>query len=451
MGREPLSVSRLTGLLRDHLDGTLPSFRVVGELSNFRPHGSGHWYFRLKDAHSSLDAAMFARANRTVRFRPRDGEEVVVSGRVEIFAVRGALQLIVERMEQVGAGRLQAKFEQLKAQLASEGLFDPGRKRALPKVPRRVGIVTSRNAAALHDMLRVLDTRDPTLAITIAPCKVQGWDAAASIAAALDALDRAGVEVILLGRGGGSLEDLWAFNEEPVVRAIARCRTPIVCGVGHEIDFTLADLAADARAATPTAAAELAVPARAELETALRALEARLVGAKGRGDRRRWDRLRELQGRLVGPRRRLDEQAQRLDEARRRLEALAGRRVAEDRGQLQGRVARLARQDPRGRIGLARGRTQELRDRLVVAATRDLRGHRDAAEGARRALLALGPLQSVHRGYAIATQDASGALLRRATDAEVGDCVRLRLAHGALRLSVDEILDEPVDLRGRPE
>ena len=348
---------------------------------------------------------MFARANRAVSRRPRDGDQVVASGRVEIFARRGALQLVVERMDAVGAGRLQAQLEALKARLAQEGLFDPRRKQRLPKVPRRIGIVTSRGAAALHDMLRVLARHDPTLAVTIAPCRVQGRDAGPTIVGALHALQRTDVEVILLGRGGGSLEDLWAFNEEPVVRAVAASRVPVVCGVGHEIDVTLCDFAADARAATPTAAAELAVPIRVDLEASLRDRRARLLQALVRADRRRRKQVADLRGRLVGPRRRLDEQAQRLDELRRRLEGAVGR---------------------------------------------DLRRRRGGAEATRRALLSLGPLQSVQRGYAIATREPDGTLLRRAADASVGESVRVRLAEGALRCSVEAVVPEPVDLRGRP-
>jgi exodeoxyribonuclease VII large subunit len=450
-GSEPdvHTVSRLTGLLRDHLEGTLPTFVVVGELSNFRSPGSGHWYFRLKDEWAALDAAMFARANRRVGFRPRDGDEVIATGRVEIFAQRGALQLVVERLEAVGAGRLQARLEELKAKLVREGLFDAARKRPLPRVPRRVGIVTSRNAAALHDMLRVLARRDPSLAITIAPCRVQGRDAGPTIVGALHALQRTDVEVILLGRGGGSLEDLWAFNEEPVVRAVAASRVPIVCGVGHEIDVTLSDFAADARAATPTAAAELAVPIRADLEVAIRDLSGRLLGAKMRGDRVRRDRVADLRGRLVGPGRRLDEQAQRLDETRRRLESAAQRGVRAASERHRSVTHRLARVSPASRLPAARERTRDLRDRLTGVARRDLRGHRERAEVARRSLLTLGPLQSVQRGYAIATQEGSGSLLRRAGEVEVGESVRVRLAEGALVCSVETVVPEPVDLRGR--
>jgi exodeoxyribonuclease VII large subunit len=423
------------------LEGTLPAFEVVGELSNFRPHGSGHWYFKLKDEYASLDAAMFFRANRKVRFRPRDGDEVVAHGRVEIFARRGALQLIVERLEPVGAGRLQARLEQLKARLAAEGLFEASAKKPLPRVPRRIGIVTSRDAAALQDILRVLARRDPTLAITIAPCMVQGRDAAPTIVRAIELLDATDVEVILLSRGGGSLEDLWAFNEESVVRAVARCRTPLVCGVGHETDVTLSDFAADARAATPTAAAEMAVPVRADLEAAIRDLSGRLLGAKVRGDRRRRERVLELRGRLVGPRRRLDEQAQRLDEARRRLGLHMERRLARHRERLGGSLDRLRREDPRTRLGPARVRLEDLQRRLAGGITRELRSRREATEAKRRALVALGPLQSLRRGYAIATHVSTGAVLRRAADARVGDLIRIRLADGTLRCVVEGTLD----------
>ena len=419
-------------------------------MSNFRPHGSGHWYFRLKDERAAVDAAMFRRANQRLRFRPSEGDEVVAYGRMEIYERRGALQLIVERLEPVGAGRLQARLEELKARLTAEGLFEADRKRPLPPVPRRIGIVTSRDAAALQDMLRGLRRRDPTLAITLAPCRVQGPEAPPTIVRALSDLQRTDVEVILMGRGGGSLEDLWAFNDEAVVRAVAASSVPVVCGVGHETDFTLADFAADRRAATPTAAAELAVPRRADLDGAVRDRTSRLVAAKVRADRLRRERLEELAGRLVGPRRRLDARAQHVDEARRRLEVALRRRIAFDRDVASRLEVRLRRRDPSARLPEARARTLDLMRRLASSTTGRLARRREALEGSRRALLALGPLQSLGRGYAIAVHASHGGVVRRARDVEVGDPIRVRLGEGALVCTVDEVLAGSVDLQGSP-
>ena len=403
--RDVLTVSQLARQIRTTLDGSFSRVWVRGEISNLRRYGSGHWYFTLKDEDGQLSAAMFARENRRVRFQPADGDEVLVEGRVDLYAKRGNLQVVAGWMEPLGAGRLQAQFEELKARLQEEGLFDPDRKRPLPRVPRRIGIVTSLQAAALQDMLRTLAGRDPTLAITIAPARVQGKGAAEEIAAALELLERrSDVEVILCGRGGGSLEDLWAFNEEVLARAIAACSVPVISGVGHEIDFTIADFVADARAATPTAAAELAVPPRADLEAAVHDLRRRLDAAWQRGRRSRQDRLRALTRRLPTPRRRLDAASQRLDEAR---------------------------------------------ERLQHAAIASLRVRRARLEAGRRALRALGPLESLGRGYSIVSTDAGG-VLRDAEAVDLGESVRVRLNRGALECTVDTVvLSEDLDLRGR--
>jgi exodeoxyribonuclease VII large subunit len=408
-GRLPpdvLSVEQLARRVRDRLDADFGKVQVRGELSNFRRYGSGHWYFTLKDEQAQLSAAMFARDNRFVRFRPSDGDEVLIQGRVDLYLKRGDLQIVANWMEPLGEGRLQRRFEQLKARLEAEGLFAAERKKPLPRVPRRVGIVTSEKAAALQDMLRILAERDPTLSVLIAPTRVQGDGAAVQIAAALELLDRHGdVEVILCGRGGGSLEDLWAFNEEPVARAIAACRTPVISGVGHETDFTIADFVADARAPTPTAAAEMAAPARAELEASLRGLRGRLDEALHRDLRRRRLRLDELGGRLPTPRRRLDAAQQRVDEARQRLERAM-------------------------RAGLGRRAAQ--------------------LGSARRALDVLGPLQSLRRGYAIVTTNDRGPVARDADRLRPGDSVRVRLNRGALECTVDTVIPvDDLDLRGR--
>lgn len=421
------TVSQLARGIGDTLSRAFGTVWVKGELSNFRAYGSGHWYFTLKDRDCQLKGAMFARENRRVRFRPGDGDEVVVRGRVDLYAARGDLQIVAAEMMPVGAGRLQAEFEALKAKLAAEGLFDDARKKPLPVVPRRIGIVTSPQAAALQDMLRVLETRDSSLSITLSPTAVQGAHAGKSIAKALRLLDRAGdVEVILCGRGGGSLEDLWAFNEEVVARAIAECRTPVVSGVGHEIDFTIADFVADLRAPTPTAAAEAAVPRRADLEAAVESLHDRLRVASTRALDRKQQRVDELRRRLVDPRRRLARDTERLATARGRLDRLALDAV------------------DRRRRAAAQAST-----RLGPAAVRAIRSRREAVAGLHRALGVLGPLATLERGWALTT-GPDDQLLRDANAVQVGDAVRVRLSRGALGCRVEEILGgEDVDLRGR--
>ncbi len=415
-GREDvLAVGELTRRVRGLLEGAFPEVWVEGELSNYTAHGSGHWYFTLKDADASLSCAMFRGLNRRVRFRPEHGMAVLCHGRISVYPPRGNYQLIVDRMEPQGQGALQLAFEQLRSKLEAEGLFAPERKRRLPALPVRIGIVTSPTGAALRDMLRVLGERYEPLEILLAPARVQGEGAAGEVAAALDLLDRDGrAQVILCGRGGGSLEDLWAFNEEVVARAIARCSIPVISAVGHEVDVTIADLVADVRAATPSNAAELAVPVRAELDAALADLERRLAGAWQRGAARERERLGGLRGRLIDPRRHLQIQAQRRDELHERLVRVAGGRVERVRGRVDDAGGRLAR--------AGRHRLQGVRGRLGEASA---------------TLHALSPLQVLGRGYSITF--AGEAAVRDAADVAPGDGVRVRLHRGALACTVDEV------------
>ena len=446
-----LSVSELSARVRNALYERVGRVVVFGEISNFKAYGAGgNWYFTLKDAGAQLKAVMFSRDRRFLRYRPKDGDEILVRGRIDLYAPRGDVQVIVDRMEPLGAGRLQEQFEKLKKRLASEGLFSPERKRLIPRVPRRIGIVTSPQAAALQDILRTLRLRDPTLSVTLSPARVQGEGAAREIAEAIDLLNRLGlVEVILLARGGGSLEDLWSFNEEVVARAVARSRIPIICGVGHETDVTIADFVADLRAPTPPGAAERAVPIRRDLEAALQDLRGRLVGATGRGLARRNQRIEELRQRLLSPQRRLELASQRLDEARGRLERAATTGLALRRERLDGARQRLQARSPDRDVARARERLGAARERLAHAALVELRGRRASLEGARRQLSLVGPLQSLERGYALAVAD-SGALLRRADDVQPGDAVTVRLHEGALDCTVNEVrMTDALDLLGR--
>jgi exodeoxyribonuclease VII large subunit len=394
-----LTVSQLTRGVRDLLEGAFPAVWVNGEISNFVAHRSGHWYFTLKDEGASLSAAMFRGQNSRVRFEPEHGMDVICRGRISVYPPRGNYQLIVDRIEPQGVGALQLAFEQLHRRLQAEGLFDPARKRPLPRLPVRIGLVTSPTGAAIRDMLRVLGERFRPLEIRLAPTRVQGAGAAAEIAAALDLLNRdAVVDLILCGRGGGSLEDLWAFNEEEVARAIARSAIPVISAVGHEVDVTIADLVADARAATPSNAAEIAVPVRAELDGTLVDLTRRLGLAAGRELERRRQLSVQLGRRLVDPRRYLQIQAQRKDELSARLGRAQRARMVAARGALAERAARLD---------------------------------------------TLSPLGVLARGYAIATAD--GRPLRAANDLSPGDRIEIRLHRGTLGCSVDEVAGEEED------
>ena len=386
-----LTVSLLTRGIRDLLEGEFPTVWVQGEISNFVAHRSGHWYFTLKDEGASLSAAMFRGQNRRVRFEPEHGMEVVCRGRISVYPPRGNYQLIVDRIEPQGVGALQLAFEQLHRRLEAEGLFRPDRKRPLPRLPVRIGVVTSPTGAAIRDMIRVLGERFEPLEIRVAPARVQGAGAAEEIAAALDLLNREGkVQLILCGRGGGSLEDLWAFNEEAVARAIARSRIPVISAVGHEVDVTIADLVADARASTPSNAAEIAVPVRAELDAYLADLGGRLERAARRDLEGRRQLSVQLSRRLIDPRRHLQIQAQRGDELAARL-----RRAAEHG--LQRRRADLARSTGR--------------------------------------LDALSPLGVLSRGYAIAS--AGGRILTDASRVSAGQGIQVRLHRGTLECTVD--------------
>ena len=292
MQRAPLTVTQLTHALSDLVHENFGLVQVEGEVGRITFARSGHWYLSLKDDGAVLDAAVFRGANSRMSWRPQEGDRVVATGELSIYAPRGSYSLIVRRLERAGVGDLLARLEALKGALAAEGLFAPERKRPLPAVPRAVGVVTSPTGAALQDILRVLDERWPGLPVYIAPCMVQGAGAAQQIAAALRLVEAHGkADVIIVGRGGGSAEDLWAFNEEPVVRAVAACAIPVVSAVGHETDTSLCDLAADVRAATPSHAAELVVPERDALLEIVDGLAARLELAVARQVQRRRDRL----------------------------------------------------------------------------------------------------------------------------------------------------------------
>lgn len=260
MSATPESVSSITGKIKSALENEFNDVTVIGELSGLKKHNSGHWYFALKDSDAIINCTMWRSMNSLVRFNPKDGDKVVITGKVSVYAPRGSYQIDTRSMKPAGVGDLQAAFEELKQKLYREGLFDTSLKKDLPDFPLNIGVVTSSDGAAFKDICSTAARRFPIAVITIAPCKVQGAGAAEEIAAAILKLDRSGQDVIIVARGGGSIEDLWAFNEEVVARAIFKCATPVVSGVGHEIDFTIADFVADVRAATPTAAMEIVTP-----------------------------------------------------------------------------------------------------------------------------------------------------------------------------------------------
>lgn len=397
-GREPLSVSELNARIKGLIesDPVLSSVYVRGELSNYKVYPSGHHYFTLKDAESSLRCVMFRSAASKLRFRPESGMRVTAWGRVAVYPRDGAYQLYCEGLMPEGAGDLQVAYEQLKAKLAEEGLFDPAHKKPIPRYPERIAVITSSAGAAVHDIIRVLRKRWPVAKVVLLPVRVQGVEAPPEIAGALRYANKYRVaDVIITGRGGGSIEDLWAFNDERVARAIYASELPVISAVGHEPDVTIADFVADLRAATPSNAAELVAPDMSELRDALRSAAARLDQAVDRG----------------------------LSQRRAALTELSSRRVM---------------QSPTGFIDQRRLELDSIRLRLDAAATGRL--NRERQEFARLAakLDALSPLKVLGRGYSIAL-DAEGRAVRESGQLKAGDKLDLRLSRGGAKCLVESV------------
>lgn len=424
-----ISVSELNRRARILLEQTLPLLWVRGEISNFKRYDSGHWYFVLKDAGAQVRCVMFRQRNQLLNWAPQDGMQVEVRALVTLYEARGEFQLNVETMQRSGLGLLYEAFERLKARLEREGLFDSARKRALPPFPRAIGIVTSLAAAALSDVLTTLARRMPAIPVILYPTPVQGEGAAESIAQAIrTAGERGECDVLILCRGGGSLEDLWAFNEEVVARAIYACPLPVVTGVGHETDFTIADFVADARAPTPTAAAELASPNRQELLSRVGALRARIERTMGRFLEARMQHLDFLSRRLTHPGQRLRDRSERLMHLRQRLRSawLRGNEARQWRVQDLGH--RLAARRPDG-AGLAR-RQREVAVRLGNALNRALEDARARIDRLRAHLAHLNPHAVLERGYSIA-ENAKGAIVRDSREIKVGEELKITFARGS--------------------
>jgi exodeoxyribonuclease VII large subunit len=437
-GRKVLTVAQLTEQLRGLVEERFPAVWVQGEISNFRLYGSGHAYFTLKDETAQVRAVLFRNRMRRLRFEPGDGQHVVVFGSLEVYAQRGEYQLVVEMVEPRGLGALQLAFEQLKARLTAEGLFEAGRKRPLPAFPRTIGIVTSPSGAALRDMLRVIGRRFAGLRIVVAPARVQGDGAGAEIArgvADLNALG--GVDVIIVGRGGGSLEDLWAFNEEAVARAIAASKAPVISAVGHEVDFTIADFVADLRAPTPSAAAELVVREKQAVHDRLHDLAGRLRRTAVRPLRDLARRLDHTASRLErAAARPLRDLARRLDHAESRLSRGLDTAQRQRRHRVELLAARLQAVGPLARLAADRRRLERAQGRLHAEMARRLTRlqHRLGASAGR--LDSLSPLAVLGRGYSL-TLTPAGAVVRRAADLAPGDAVRVLLHQGRLECRVE--------------
>jgi exodeoxyribonuclease VII large subunit len=437
-GRSVYTVSRLNKEVRVLLERGLGVIWVEGELSNFSQPSSGHWYFSLKDRDAQVRCAMFRLKNTVLGFTPKAGQHVVARGRVSLYEPRGEYQLIVDHLEEAGLGALQREFERLKAKLAAEGLFASERKRSLPRFPRRIAVVTSPTGAAVRDVLNILARRFPPAAVLVYPTAVQGAAAAPAIVQALQlASARMDCDVLILARGGGSLEDLWAFNDERVARAIRACAIPVVTGIGHEVDFTIADFAADARAPTPSGAAELVAPDRVACLEALGRMEARMHACMRRELRVMSSRFENACARLkqAHPGMRLIHQAQRLDDLEQRLAGAANAVLHTRRHRLNDALRRLVQRSPEHLARECGRREEVLRARLDHAVQQYLSRLTHRVELAKKSLDMASPLATLARGFAIVTRP-DGTVVTDARSVPAGEEIEARMASGRLRARV---------------
>ncbi len=440
--RDIYSVSQLNEKARAVLEHGLGFVWVEGEMSNLARPASGHIYFSLKDDTAQIRCAMFRNRVIGLRARPENGLHVQLYGRVSLYPARGDYQLIVETLEVAGDGLLSARFEALKRKLDAEGLFAAEHKRPLPAWPRAVGVVTSPSGAAVRDIINVLARRCPGIPVIVYPTAVQGETAAPSIVRAIErASARGECDVLIVGRGGGSLEDLWAFNEESVARAVRAASMPVVSAVGHEVDFTIADLAADLRAPTPSAAAELVSPDVGAARRRIAELARRLQAAQARALSARQRELRQLAARLVSPRRRLELAYQRVDELAQRLGQAIGVGLRLRRSRLDGARTRVAACSPATRLRAETRELEHLRGRLRAAAREVLRSRREALAQQAGLLRALGPGATLERGYAIVS-NAAGEIVRDGAQLAPGELVETRLARGGFSAEVRTIASD---------
>ncbi|MDX1754833.1 MAG: exodeoxyribonuclease VII large subunit [Marinobacter sp.] len=436
-----LTVSELNHQVRHLLETSFMQAWVEGELSSFSRPSSGHWYFTLKDRKCQVRCAMFRGYNQRIRPLPKEGDQVRIRGKVSLYENRGDYQIIVEHIEPAGLGALQQAFEALKQKLGAEGLFDAANKRPIPFPPRHIGVVTSPTGAAIHDILTVLARRCPAVPVTLYPTAVQGQAATDDIVRAIAAAQHHNqADVLIIGRGGGSLEDLWCFNEEKVARAIAQCRIPTVSAVGHEVDITIADFVADLRAPTPSAAAEKISPDQQEWLRRLDELRLRLHQAVLRQTRRQKTSLEHLTARLRDPRRELQDKGQRLDDLELRLKAAIAQRSKTEVTRLDHLANRLLLQSPTRQLSQYQTLIQQLQERLQHSMVKQLQRRQDQLAHLGQTLHVVSPLATLGRGYAI-VQDDRQNIVRQAGELSAGDNITARLARGTIKATVDSSFD----------
>ncbi|MFA5111530.1 MAG: exodeoxyribonuclease VII large subunit [Desulfobaccales bacterium] len=437
------TVSALTREIRDRLETYFSLVWVSGEVSNLRQPLSGHFYFTLKDAGAQLKAVLFKGNHQHMRFKPQEGSQILCRGRLTVYEPRGEYQLVVDYLEPLGLGALAQAFEILKDRLRDEGLFAPELKKPLPFLPKKIALITSPTGAAVRDFLRLLKQRFPHVEVLIYPVKVQGAEAAGEITRALDDLGAyPGVEVIVLARGGGSLEDLWPFNEEVVARAIHRCPIPVVSAVGHEVDFTIADFVADKRAPTPSAAVELVVPDQAELKLRLDRLGLTLARSLARRRDIARQHLELLSRRLPDMRRQLTDLRLKVDDRAETLVRRARRIVTHQAQHLRVATSRLFLLSPRRGLAPARQRLEQAAQLLGRSFNRNQTDRRCHLSYCRSHLEQLNPLAILQRGYAVATRLPQGTVIRDAALVEPGAAIRVRVARGSLDCEVEKVSGE---------
>ncbi|MBT3366805.1 MAG: exodeoxyribonuclease VII large subunit [Nitrospina sp.] len=437
------SVSSLTRDIRAIMEAAFDSVWIEGEISNFRTVASGHSYFVLKDDKAQIRCVLFKGHRAGIKFQPEDGDQVLLFGRITVYDARGEYQIIAESMEPRGLGALQKAFEQLKEKLDKEGLFDEEIKKPLPIFPWKVGVVTSPTGAAVRDILNVIRRRNPRVSVLLCPAKVQGEGSAGEIAQSIRALNSMkDVEVIIVGRGGGSLEDLWAFNEEEVARAIFASQIPIVSAVGHEIDFTIADFVADLRAPTPSAAAELTVPVLKEIVKNIRSLTGELLEAISQNVEAYRDLLNRLMDRRFfhQPKEIFSPHIQRLDELHGRMVRNLGQGLIIHQQRLKDRNHRLIQASPKNKIQQLSEKLNGLQNRAVQNIQNQVRFRKERFEGFLKNLNAVNPLAILERGYSICSKDEKS--LKSSAGVKPGDKVAIRLSKGELDCTVDKIIEE---------
>jgi exodeoxyribonuclease VII large subunit len=433
-----LTVEELNRQIRQLLEGELPLVWLQGEISNFKPHSSGHFYFSMKDSKAQISAVMFRGHNSRLKFKPADGMEVIARGRITVYEPRGNYQITIETMEPVGAGALQKSYEQLKEKLKAEGLFDAKKKRPLPNFPKLIALVTSPTGAAIRDMLNVLSRRNKSVKVILVPTIVQGEAAAPQIVEALDRAFRIkNVDAIIVGRGGGSIEDMWCFNDEKVARKIAAAPVPIISAVGHEIDFTIADFVADMRAPTPSAAAELIVKNAADVTGKLKSLQRILFLALQKAIKSDAQRVMNLSHRLVDPKRKLQDHSQRNDELFSRLYMAAQKLYEREHMGVEVLSGKLIHPNQllerlRGRLNLANFKMKNAIQAQLELAQQDWQRTTSLLDS-------MSPLRVVERGYSM-TQKA-GQIVKSTRALKVGDSVSIRLMQGSFKAKVEEITE----------